>query len=305
MPLLRMLRPAQWSKNFFLFAGLVFGRRLSDPGSVALALAAFACFCLLSSSVYIFNDIHDREEDRLHPRKRCRPVASGEVSPAAAAVYASALAAAGLATAWLLSPGLAIVGIAYLALQTAYTLVVKHLVLLDVICLGLGFVLRAVAGAVAVNVEISHWLVICTFTLCLFMGFSKRRCELNALAENSPDQAGRHRRTLALYTPELLNHFTTLTAGIAVVSFMLYATDARTVREFHTHYLVYTLPAVVYAIFRFAYLVEHGRVDGPTEVLLRDRPFQIALALWTLAAVSIVYRGAQLNQWLDRLLNTH
>jgi len=302
MPLLRMLRPAQWSKNVFLFAGLVFGRKLSDPASVVLALAGFACFCLLSSGVYIFNDIHDREEDRLHPRKRLRPVASGEVSLATAAAHAFLLVVAALVGAWLLSPGVAIVGLAYLGLQTAYTLLLKHVVLLDVICVGLGFVLRAVAGAVAVRVEISHWLVICTFTLCLFMGFSKRRCELNALAENSRNELGRHRRTLALYTPDLLNHFTTLTAGIAVVSFMLYATDARTVREFHTYYLVYTLPVVVYAIFRFAYLVEHGRVDGPTEVLLRDRPFQIALVFWTLAAVLIVYRGVQLNQWVDRLL---
>lgn len=303
MPLLRLLRPAQWSKNVFLFAGLVFGRRLAEPEAVALALAGFACFSLLSSAVYIINDIRDYEEDRLHPRKRRRPIAAGEVGIPTAAALAAGLLAVSLAGSWLLGAGFLLVALGYLLLQTAYTWALKHVVLLDIICIGLGFVLRAIAGAVVVDVAISHWLVICTFTLCLFMGFSKRRCELNALADNGNDEAGRHRRTLTLYTPDLLNHFTTLTAGIAVVSFMLYATDARTVREFHTNYLVYTLPLVVYAVFRFAYLVEHGLVDGPTDVLIRDRSFQAAILLWSLAAVVIVYRGPELAGWVARVLH--
>ncbi len=297
LSLLRLLRPAQWSKNVFLFAGLVFGHKLEDTGAILAAIAGFVCFCVLSSAVYVVNDIHDREEDRLHPRKRLRPIASGTVSAGLAAVYAGVLLAAGLALSWVLGPGFFILGFLYLGLQMAYTFALKNVVLLDIICIGLGFVLRAMAGAVAVHVAISHWLVICTFTLCLFMGFSKRRAELGALAENNGD-AGRHRRTLTLYTPELLNHFTTLTAGIAIVSFLLYATDDRTVREFHTTSLVYTLPLVVYAIFRFAFLVEHGLVDGPTDVMLRDRPFQAALVLWILGATLIVYRGAELSAWI-------
>ena len=303
MPLLRLLRPTQWSKNVFLFAGLIFGRKLTDAPSVAAALLGFACFSLLASAVYIINDIRDREEDRLHPRKRLRPIASGQISARTATTLAIVLLVVSLSGAWLLSPGFLVVGLGYFLLQFAYTMTLKHVVLLDVICIGLGFVLRAVAGAVVVDVAISHWLVICTFTLCLFMGFSKRRCELTALAENGGTDAGRHRKTLSLYTPEMLNHFTTLTAGVAVVSFMLYATDDRTVHEFRTNYLVYTLPIVVYAIFRFAYLVEHGLVDGPTDVMTRDRSFQAAITLWTLCATLIVYQGPELKQWVDQLLH--
>lgn len=297
MAYLRLLRAQQWVKNVFVFAGLVFGRKFLDPDSVLQALAAFGCLCLVSSHVYIVNDIRDRAEDRLHPRKSRRPIAAGQVSIATAVAVAALLLAAGLGWAAWLDRGLLIAVLSYLALQIAYNAWFKHAVILDVICLGLGFVIRAVAGAVVIHVEISHWLVICTFTLCLFMGFSKRRCELNALAGPS-GAAGTHRRTLTIYTPDLLNHMTTLTAGIAVVSFMLYASDPLTVAKFGSYYLLYTLPLVVYAIFRFAVLVEHGQVDGPTDVVLRDRPFQIAVAAWVLLAVWIVYRGAELRAWL-------
>ncbi len=302
LALLRLLRPAQWSKNVFLFAGLIFGHELLQISSLVRALLGFACFCLLSSAVYILNDIHDRNDDRAHPRKCRRPIAAGVIGVPAAGLLALLLLAISLPGCLLLSPGLLVLAVVYLVLQTCYTLALKHVVLLDVVCIGLGFVVRAMAGAVVVNVAISHWLVICTFTLCLFMGFSKRRCELSALAENGSLDPGLHRRTLSFYTRDLLDHFTMLTAGIAVVSFLLYATDVRTVHEFQTNYLVYTLPLVVYAIFRFAYLVEHGLVDGPTDVLLRDRPFQVAIVLWTLAATLIVYRGAALQEWVNTIL---
>ncbi len=298
MPWLRLLRPGQWTKNLFVFAGLVFGRKLLDGPSVVAALLGFACFCLLSSGIYILNDIRDRNEDQLHPRKRHRPVASGAIPVPAARLAALLLLVAGLGGALALDTGFALAAACYVGLQAAYTFLLKQVTLVDVIVIGLGFVLRAVAGTVLVHVDLSHWLVLCTFTLCLFMGFSKRRCELTDLAENGGRDAAAHRRTLAEYTPELLNHMTTLTAGIAVVSFMLYATDKRTLDVFGTNYLVYTLPLVVYAIFRFALLVEHGRVDGPTAVLLRDRPFQVALLLWTVAALIIVYKGRDLRAWL-------
>jgi 4-hydroxybenzoate polyprenyltransferase len=171
----------------------------------------------------------------------------------------------------------------------AYNLFLKQAVILDVITIGIGFVLRAISGAVLIHVHISPWLILCTFTLCLFMGFSKRRCELSAM-ENGAAQAGRHRRTLTHYTRDLLNHMTTLTAGIAIVSFMLYTMDQRVATPFEKHYLIYTIPIVVYAIFRFALLVEHGLVDGPTDVLIRDRPFQAAIVLWVVAACAVVYR---------------
>jgi len=304
MAYLRLMRPEQWTKNMFLFAGLVFGQRVTHVPSIRAVLLAFVLFCLVSSAVYILNDIHDRNEDRLHPRKRLRPIASGRVSVSTAGVFGTLLLVVGLGGGFWLSQGFFAVEVVYVILQVAYTFWLKHAVLLDVILIGMGFVLRAVAGVVVLgDIKFSPWLVLCTFTLCLFMGFSKRRCELNTLAEKPRDRAVRHRSTLAEYTPDLLNHMTTLTAGIAVVSFMLYAMDKRTIDEFGTNYLLYTLPLVVYAIFRFALLVEHGRVHGPTEVLLRDRPFQAAIALWGVAALVIVYHGRTLRHWLLSLLD--
>ena len=303
MAYLKLLRPHQWVKNVFVFAGLVFGRKLFEGDAVIASLLGFVLLSLTSSAVYVFNDIHDREEDRLHPRKRNRPVAAGRVSVRDAALLGLTVLVLGLGGSFLLNRGFFLVVLSYLILQILYTLLLKHMVILDVIAIGIGFVLRAVAGAVLVQVPISHWLVICTFTLCLFMGFSKRRCELNVLSEAGAAQAGKHRKTLQAYTSDLLNQMTTLTAGIAVISFMLYATDKRTMDELGTAQpvLVYTLPLVVYAIFRFALLVEHGRVDGPTDVLLRDRPFQVAMVLWAGLAMILVYQGQKIESWLSRL----
>ncbi len=299
MAFVQLLRPHQWVKNVFVFAGLIFGRKLFEPGALVDALLGFLLLSLVSSTIYVFNDIHDRAEDRLHPRKRNRPIAAGRVSVRFGVMIGLATLVIGLGGSYLLDPGFFLVALAYLLLQTLYTLVLKHLVILDVISIGIGFVLRAVAGAVLVHVEISHWLVICTFTLCLFMGFSKRRCELNVLANGA--EAGKHRKTLEAYTSDLLNQMTTLTAGIAVISFMLYATDQRTMGEFGTSHpvLVYTLPLVVYAVFRFALLVEHGRVGGPTDVLLSDRPFQVAMILWAGLAMLLVYRGQKIESWFS------
>lgn len=292
----RLLRMQQWVKNVFVCAALLFSGKFFDPVALQATLLGFLCFCFVSSHVYILNDIHDREEDRLHPRKSRRPIASGEIAVAPAAALAVLLLLVGLAGAWLLAPAFGICVLCYVVLQFIYTWHFKHIVILDVISIASGFVLRAIGGVLLVHVPLSPWLVICTFTLCLFMGFSKRRCELNAMAANGA--AAAHRRTLRLYTPELLNHMTTLTAGIAIVSFLLYTVDPQTTQRFGTNYLLYTLPIVVYAIFRFAVLVEHGLVDGPTDVVLRDRPFQAAVLLWTLAALVIVYWGRPLQGWL-------
>jgi 4-hydroxybenzoate polyprenyltransferase len=304
MPYVRLLRPQQWVKNLFIFAGLIFGAKLGDADAVFKTILGFLCFCAASSAVYVVNDIRDREEDRLHPRKSKRPIAAGQVGVAAAAVMAAAMLALGLGGGWLLDRGFGLVVAAYLVLQAAYTFSLKHVVILDVITIGIGFVLRAVAGAVLINVHISVWLEICTFTLCLFMGFSKRRCELNAMSENSAaGSAAAHRRTLRIYTPEVLNHMTTLTAGVAIVSFLLYTMDTRPPQPpFDKLPLVYTLPLVVYAIFRFTVLVERGEVDGPTEVVTRDRPFQAAIVSWVAAALLIVYKGREFGAWLKELV---
>lgn len=301
MPYFQLLRPQQWVKNVFVFAALLFGRKLTDANSLRLALLGFACFCLVSSAVYVINDVHDREEDQLHPRKRLRPIASGAVPPGHAILLALFLIAAALTGSFLLNPAFGMITLAYLILQFLYTFLFKHAVVLDVIAIGVGFVLRAIAGGPLINVPISPWLVVCTFTLCLFMGFSKRRCELNALSSAGNGAAATHRRTLSVYTPDLLNHMTTVTAGIAIVTFLLYAMDKSTFDKFGSNYLIYTLPLVVYAIFRFAVLVEHGEVDGPTDVMLKDRPFQIAIVLWVAAATAIVYNGPGLTRFFSAL----
>jgi 4-hydroxybenzoate polyprenyltransferase len=303
MPYLRLLRPHQWVKNVFVFAALIFGQLVADRHSVLVTLIGFVLLCAASSTVYIINDLHDRAEDRLHPSKRKRPIASGEVSVGSATLLALVLLGVALLGGWWLSRGFGIVVAAYLVLQFGYTFAFKHIVILDVIAIGAGFVLRAIAGAALIDVDISHWLILCTFTLCLFMGFSKRRCELNTLLEANGGKAEQHRKTLALYTPDLLNHMTTLTAGIAIVTFMLYTVDKRTVDVFHTNYLLYTLPIVVYAVFRFALLVEHGEVEGPTDVVLKDRPFQAAIIVWLIAALLIVYRGREIRKFLVDLVS--
>jgi 4-hydroxybenzoate polyprenyltransferase len=300
MPYLRLARPEQWVKNVFVFAGLVFAQRLTVVEDVLAVSAAFVLFSLLSSAVYVFNDIRDREEDRLHPKKRFRPLAAGQISLPAAGAFALLLAGGGLGGAFVLDRGFFLVAAAYVTLQALYSLWLKHAVVLDVILIGSASCCGRSPARSSSTSRSRTGLVLCTFTLCLFMGFSKRRCELHALARDNGAHAAKHRRTLADYTPDLLNHMTTLTAGIAVVSFMLYATDDRTMEKFGTSYLIYTVPIVVYAVFRYTLLVEHGRVEGPTAVVLRDRPFQAALVLWGLAVLVIVYRGVTIREWLLR-----
>ncbi len=293
---LLLLRPAQWIKNVFVFAGLAFGGKLLEPEAVGKALVAFAGFCLASSSAYIINDILDREHDRLHPVKRNRPLARGAIGVDQALAMAVGLIAASVAIAVLsLSPAFCALVIAYFALNVLYSLALKHRMILDVIVISVGFVLRAWGGAAAVDVFVSPWLIVCTFTLCLFLGFGKRRCELAAMV--NAQQAGEHRATLARYTPELLNHLISVSAGIAVITFLLYTME--TEEKFGTNYLIYTVPLVVYGVFRYAMLVESGRGTGPTDILISDRPFLYTVVLWALAAVVIIYQGEAIRQWLQ------
>jgi len=293
---LHVLRAPHWVKNVIVLFPVLFGMRLSDPRAWAEAGIAFAAFCLAASAAYVFNDICDRRSDRHHPRKKDRPIAAGRIGVAAATVEAVVLGAAALAVALPLGwAPLAFVA-AYLALQLAYSSALKHRVLLDVICLAVGFVLRAAGGAAAIGVEISPWLTICTFTLCLFMGFCKRHNEIVTLADAA--QARDHRSTLASYTPQLLTHLITLSGAVAVISFLTYATSPMTVERFGTYYLIYTTPLVIYGVCRFAMLSMSGRHSDPTEIMLRDRPFQLTIVLWLLLAGVIVLKGRAVHQWL-------
>jgi 4-hydroxybenzoate polyprenyltransferase len=294
--LVRLARPEQWIKNGIVLLPIVFALRLTDPAAWAEALVAVAAFCLVSSAAYIVNDIQDRHFDRLHPHKKARPLAAGHVPVGAAWTEAAVLLAAGLAVAWALSPMLLIVIASYVLLQAAYTFSLKRRMIIDVICIALGFVLRAAAGAVAIRVELSPWLFICTFTICLFMGFCKRRSEVATIGDT--DTAGQHRATLLGYTPQFLTHLTTLTAGIAIISYLLYATSARTVEHFGTDYLLYTLPLVIYGICRFEMLSSFGRYTDPTDLVLRDRPFQLTAVLWGLMVLAILWQGRATQHWL-------
>lgn len=294
-PFIKLMRPKEWVKNVFVLAGLVFSGRAGDPAAIVPSLLAFVAFCLTASAAYIVNDIRDCEQDRLHPTKRNRPVASGAISPAQGAVLAAFLLVGALGLSAMLPRGFIVVLGAYVVANATYTYWLKRKVILDVIMIACGFVLRAVAGGVAIEAGTSPWLVVCTFTLCMFLGFGKRQCELATLGDVA--EAARHRGTLARYTPDLLNHLTSVTAGIAIVTFLLYVMDRSPQYKppFDKHYLILTLPLVVYAVFRYAMLSRDGRASGPTDIVLHDRPFILTILLWGAAAVVVVYWGAELR----------
>ena len=285
MKLLQIMRPQHWAKNAFVFAGSIFGQKITDPLAVGRAVGAFFCFCLAASAIYIFNDIIDRKADGLHPEKRKRPIAAGNVGIGSAAVLSALCAAAAIIGSFLLARSFAIVILAYIVLMILYSLLFKRMMIMDCVIISTGFCLRAIAGAIVVGVFISPWLIICTFALCLFLAFSKRRGEIILLRENSES----FRQTLAGYTPELLAHMLDVTSGLAVVCFLLYAMDDRTLRIFGTNNLVYTTPLVLYCIFRFSLLIQQGIFSDPLQLMYRDLPFQIGLVLWVLSCIGIIY----------------
>jgi 4-hydroxybenzoate polyprenyltransferase len=280
------MRPAQWAKNLFVLAPLVFGDLLLDKGAALRALLALLAFCCASSAVYLINDLRDREEDRRHPLKRWRPLAAGTLGVPAAVTAVAALIAAALAlTAWLGLPFAAIL-VVYLLLNVLYTLWFKHMVILDVMSISLGFVLRVEAGAQATGVEVSRWLFLCTTFLALFLAFSKRRHEITLLAGDAAGQ----RPVLDHYSPAFLDQMINVVTASSVVSYALYAVSPETVQKYHTQDLVYTIPLVLYGIFRYLYLMyQRAGERNPTEAILRDPPFLINILLWGLAVLWIVY----------------
>jgi 4-hydroxybenzoate polyprenyltransferase len=284
--LLISLRPGQWTKNLIVFAALLFGRRLFDPAAVGLALAAFSIFCALSGVVYLINDVSDREADRQHPVKRRRPIAAGQLGSGAALAAAAVLGTIALGAAYMVAPALGAVSTAYVVLLAAYTWALKHLVILDVLTIAIGFVLRAVAGAVAIAVPISHWLLVCTILLALFLALSKRRHELTQLAE---DAAG-HRRILKEYDPYLLDQMIGVVTASTLVAYLIYCTSLETIERFGTDLLVLTAPFPIYGILRYLYLVHRQGMGDPSEVLLTDRPLLACVASWVVAVALIIYR---------------
>lgn len=284
--LLRSMRPRQWTKNLFVFAGLIFGDKLTDPRSVAIALAAFGVFCLLSSTVYLINDVRDREADRLHPSKSRRPIASGDLPVGTANAAAVVLAVVALAGAFAIGRAFFGISALYLVLLAAYSFTLKHIVILDVITLASGFVLRAAGGALAVSVAFSHWLLLLMMLGALFLALSKRRAELVSLSTD----AGAHRPSLAEYSPYLLDQMISVVTASTLLAYAFYTINPETVAKFGTDLLLYTVPFPLYGIFRYLYLV-HRREGGgnPSDTLWEDRPTLVCVALWGAAVIAILY----------------
>ena len=285
-PLVRSLRPQQWTKNLFVFAGLLFSGRLLDRGAWPSAVAAFLIFCGLSGAVYLVNDVLDRAADAQHPIKRYRPVASGEVSPGVALIAALVLAIMCVGAATFVNTSLTIAAVVYLVLLAAYSAALKHYVIIDVLTLASGFVLRAVAGAVAIDVPISRWLLVCSTLLALFIGLSKRRHELTLLS----DGAASHRPILQEYSPYLLDQMISVVTAATLIAYSVYTINSETAERLGSDRLGLTIPFVLYGIFRYLYLV-HRRDGGgsPSELLLTDRPLLACVALWVAAVALVLY----------------
>jgi 4-hydroxybenzoate polyprenyltransferase len=285
--LLISLRPGQWNKNLVIFAGLLFGRKLFEAAAVFDAVSAFAVFCILSGVVYLVNDIVDRGSDRQHPLKAQRPIASGVLPVSVGAAAALVLGAGGLAAAFAIGRAFAGVAATYLALQMLYSATLKNVVIIDVLTIAIGFVLRAVAGAVVVNVEISHWLLVCTILLALFIVLAKRRHEIVLLAGG----AANHRPILGEYTAYLLDQMIGVVTASTLIAYVFYTISPETQEKFGTPWLGLTIPFPLYGILRYLYLV-HQRDGGgsPADLLLTDRPLLVCVGLWALAVALIIYR---------------
>jgi len=285
--LLTSLRPSQWTKNLLLFAGLIFGRKLFVWSAVLEVMAAFVIFCGLSGVVYLVNDVLDRESDRRHPLKAKRPIASGAVGVGTATTAAVVLTALGLLAAFALNLRFGLVAAAYTGLLVLYSGPLKQIVIIDVLTIAIGFVLRAVAGAVAVDVQISHWLLVCTILLALFIALAKRRHELTLLAGDATS----HRRILGEYSPQLLDQMIAVVTASTLIAYVFYTISPETEQKFGTTWLGLTIPFPLYGIFRYLYLI-HQRAGGgsPADLLLADRPLLACVALWALMVALIIYQ---------------
>lgn len=288
--LLVSLRPHQWTKNLVVLAALIFAQRLFHGPSLRSAAIAFGIFCLLSGAVYLVNDLVDIEQDRRHPVKRERPLASGKLSKGFALTSAGIILVVALVGAFALATPFGVASVVYFVTMTGYSLALKHVVILDVLVVALGFVLRAVAGALAIDVAFSNWLLVCTLLGALFLALAKRRHELTLLA----GEAAGHRKILGEYSPYLLDQMIAVVTASTLISYALYTLAPETVAKFGTDRLIWTLPFVLYGIFRYLYLVHRKEEGGnPTKVLLNDRPILVTVALWAATVVTVIYHGSR------------
>ncbi|MFP4026165.1 MAG: decaprenyl-phosphate phosphoribosyltransferase [Candidatus Brocadiia bacterium] len=281
---LALLRPRHWAKNVFVFAPVVFAGRLNFAGDMLKTALAFVAFCLLSSSAYAYNDIADREQDRLHPQKRCRPVASGKIPPLSAAFVSIITALNGLVICYLVAEPLLVIALTYVALNIAYSVKLKDIPLVDVVSIAAGFIIRTVAGGVAINVPVSKWLLSCTFLLCLFLGFGKRRAELEQLGYKS---AVGLRTVFFAYRALLLDILLAVSGVASLVAYVLYAVNPDTIRRFHGPFFVWVSPLVAYGIYRTTLLVREGKAAGPVEAVWKDSRLTSTVLAWAVYAAVV------------------
>ncbi len=283
--ILRLMRPYQWVKNIFVFAGLLFGHAWHDPHLVVQVIVVFIAFCMVSSAIYTINDIVDLEQDKHHPGKCKRPLPSGSVSISAAAMLAILLGALGLCLAYFAAPGVLVIVVSYALMNIAYSLYLKHVVILDVFIIATGFMLRILAGTLGVGIPPSQWLLLCGLMVTLFLGFTKRRAEIIALADGKTG----HRKVLEHYSPVLLDKMIGITATGLIMSYSLYTMNPETIRIHNTPNLIYTVPFVMYGVFRYIYLLHEQSCGGdPSHDLLRDFHLLIAVGVWLLATILLI-----------------
>lgn len=284
----KLIRPSQWIKNSFVFTGILFANAWGNiPLLISVAMATIA-FCFMSSAVYVFNDVLDREKDLAHPKKKSRPVASGAVSVQAALILSIILAILGGLLAWIVSLKVFLIILGYFILNVAYSIRLKDVVILDVFCIATGFMFRILAGTAGVGIPPSKWLILCGLMITLFLGFAKRRAEIIALAQKKEE----HRSVLLLYGPLLLDEMIGITASCVIVTYSLYTMSPETIRIHHTENLVYTVPLVMYGLFRYIFLLHHRQQGGdPSRDLLKDRHMVGIVIGWFVFTLLIFLRG--------------
>jgi 4-hydroxybenzoate polyprenyltransferase len=290
--LLALIRPMHWIKNGFVVVPLLFSQQFIDTNNCLKTLVAFLSFCAASSAIYALNDWCDRKEDSLHPRKKNRPVASGAISSRQAILLSVVLAWVSLPAGWYLGRTFLLLVLLYLVINIAYSLGIKHVAILDVMTIAGGFVLRILAGSVAISVPPSHWLILCTIMISMFLGFAKRRAELI-----STERAGENtRKVLQDYSVAFLDQAIAMVTAITIMCYALYTVDQRTVKEFDTHYMLLTVPSVMYGMFRYIYLIYHRHQgEDPTELVRRDIPTLINLIIWVILSAVVITWGREFD----------